>query len=222
VTHSMIRIAAEPVATPELREISARDWHGAMVISPNAAMQFDHQLRAADLSWPLAKWFAVGPSTARGTARLSKQAVTCPWRVHSSEALIELPELKSVNAQRWLIIKGRGGRQLLADTLRARGAEVTPLDVYQRHTERALDATLISQWCATGNTIGVTSAEQLTAFLASLPQNALSWVATCHWVVPSERLAQLLPRAIQQITVTDSAADFALVESLQARAAKHQ
>jgi len=50
----------------------------------------------------------------------------------NSEALLAMPELAQVNGQRFLIIRGQGGREELANVLRSRGASVDYLDVYKR------------------------------------------------------------------------------------------
>ncbi|MCF6346362.1 MAG: uroporphyrinogen-III synthase [Thiomicrorhabdus sp.] len=49
-----------------------------------------------------------------------------------SESLLAHPVMQSVNQTSILIVKGQGGRALLADTLKNRGANVQFLDVYRR------------------------------------------------------------------------------------------
>lgn len=77
---------------------------------------------------------AVGPATAAALeARYSGEIIT-PQGQADSEALLALPSLQAATvADRMVtIIRGSGGRELLAETLRERGARVEYLEVYVR------------------------------------------------------------------------------------------
>lgn len=77
---------------------------------------------------------AVGPGTVRALAEAGVTDCLCPSERFDSEALLELPELSAaaVAGQRVLILRGNGGRELLGDTLAARGARVERVTCYQR------------------------------------------------------------------------------------------
>src|SRR5438445_2743844 len=65
--------------------------------------------------------FAPGPGTAEALADAGIANVRVPTRSFDSEGLLELPELADVHGKRAIIFRGDGGRELLGDTLRARG-----------------------------------------------------------------------------------------------------
>jgi uroporphyrinogen-III synthase len=79
--------------------------------------------------------YAVGP----GTAEILR---TLPWPVHcsvegvTSEDLLALPGLQDVKGKRIALFRGQGGREMLAESLRQRGARVDYLELYVRRVPR--------------------------------------------------------------------------------------
>ncbi|HEY0961066.1 MAG TPA: uroporphyrinogen-III synthase [Pseudomonadales bacterium] len=75
--------------------------------------------------------FAVGPGTA---AVLEQRGLTAhyPRERMTSEALMALPELRDVSGKKALIVRGVGGREIIAEGLRAGGALVDYLELYRR------------------------------------------------------------------------------------------
>lgn len=214
---SMLDIKAYDDPSRSLADTLRTKWDGAMMVSVNAAHFFAEQADAwaPDLMMPRCRWFAVGPVSAAAIARVVARPVVCPWREHNSDALLALPELQQISGQRWLIIRGRNGRELFADTLRARGAQVDYLEVYERIPKPPASAELAT-WQREVDTIMVSSAEQLGVFLAAVPTEGLDWLASCTWIVASHRLQQLLPAGIgKHVMIADSAASFAMVDAWQ-------
>lgn len=76
---------------------------------------------------------AVGKGSARELEdRLGKAPDIYPQHDAGSEALLAEPEMHDIAGKKILIIRGRGGRELLAKTLTQRGAEVDYAEVYER------------------------------------------------------------------------------------------
>jgi uroporphyrinogen-III synthase len=75
---------------------------------------------------------AVGARTAGVLEEAGLHVSLVPEKGFTSEDLLAMSELQEVAGRRVLIIKGEGGRRLIADTLRARGAEVDEISVYRR------------------------------------------------------------------------------------------
>jgi uroporphyrinogen-III synthase len=161
----------------------------AIFISTNAAEQ---GLQWIDRYWPQLpaelEAYAVGP----GTAAVLRQL---PWTVHcsergaTSEDLLALPSLKQVQGERIALFRGKGGRELLAETLRQRGAEVDYLEFYSRRTPDYNNATVDE---LTGRdqveVIVVTSAQILDVLLHLLGSN--SELKTLPLIVPSQRVLE--------------------------------
>lgn len=129
---------------------------------------------------------AIGPATAARLVRLGIQAWT-PQTGSDSESLLADPRLAEVAGQRWLIVTGEGGRPLLPQTLRERGAELTVLAVYRRepvaHAPDALSAALDG-----ARLIQFSSTEALDHFCSLVPDAEQRHAA--DWLVNSARLAE--------------------------------
>jgi uroporphyrinogen-III synthase len=75
--------------------------------------------------------FAVGPGTA---AVLQGYGLDVAWPTErmSSEAMLALPQLQAIAGKKALIVRGVGGREILAEGLLARGASVDYVELYER------------------------------------------------------------------------------------------
>lgn len=122
--------------TPQQRTcwLDLDQFQGIVAVSPHAAEILAERL---DQWWPQApvgvNWLCPGPGTA---AILSHRhpdiQPVYPEEGHTAEDLLALPQTRSVDEQKWLILAGEGGRPTLQDTLTARGARVTRLSLYRR------------------------------------------------------------------------------------------
>jgi len=106
----------------------------AIFISGNAVEFGIHRIESYWPQFPLSlKWFSVGKATAQKLADHGISVIS-PAR-ETSEGLLELAELEAVKGKKILIVRGLGGRELLANCLRERGASVQYLNVYRRDPE---------------------------------------------------------------------------------------
>lgn len=107
----------------------------AFFVSPNAVR---HALEAIlpRRSWPAGLRVAtVGRGSERALAAFGFAAVIAPCEGFDSEAVLALAEFQpsAVNGRRVVIFRGDGGRDLLGETLRARGAAVDYVTCYRRY-----------------------------------------------------------------------------------------
>lgn len=103
-------------------------------ISPNA-VSFGVSELLRHRPWPVApKVAAVGQGTAAELRKRGIGPVIVPETGSDSEALLSCPGLSAaaLAGRTVVLFKGEGGRELLADTLAARGARVLPATSYRR------------------------------------------------------------------------------------------
>ncbi|WP_285428479.1 uroporphyrinogen-III synthase [Pseudomonas sp. lyk4-R2A-8] len=124
----------EPLPVSPERQAVLRDlgrYCAVIVVSkPAARLALQH----LDRQWPQVQWFSVGAATAQVLAERGYR-VDYPQTGDDSEALLQLPALREAIARpdaRVLIVRGEGGRELLAQQLRARGVSVDYLELYRR------------------------------------------------------------------------------------------
>ncbi len=116
----------------------------AMFVSANAV----EQALTVSMAWPQ-KVMALAPG--KGTAAALRRAgvpdrsILMPAARFDSEGLLELSALQQVRGKRVLILRGEHGRELLGETLAARGAEVTRVTCYRR-IRPAGDADILWPW----------------------------------------------------------------------------
>jgi uroporphyrinogen-III synthase len=199
-----LAIAAVPPAAlgAPLAQLAAADI--VIFISPNAAQFGMAAIRAAGaLSSASPRIFAVGRGTARVLAEQGVADIVTPPG-QDSEALLALPQLQDVAGRRVVIVRGEGGRALLADTLVARGAEVTYLECYRRVRPEADSAPLRARWQAGGiDAVTVTSAETLHNLAALLGEAGAPLLARTPLFAPHEKIAEAARRfGIAQVIAT--------------------
>lgn len=140
------------------------------------------------------KILATGSATA---AILKKSGITDVIHAGAyaeSEALLELPELQSseITGRNIIIFRGIGGRELLAETLRTRGAVVDYAEVYERipvqYTKPELDAVWFNQ---TPDYIVVTSSESLQNLFDMLSSEQRNIMLNTKIVVFGKRMSEL-------------------------------
>ncbi len=140
-----------------------------------------------------------------------------PQQGYTSEALLALPALQQLQGQRCVIVRGDGGRELLAETLRARGAQVEYFEVYRRQMP-VNDPSELVEWLQARmlDVVAVTSAEALQNLLALLPaQPDRARLFACQLVVMSDRLRQIAQEVgFKAVTVSDGASDQAVFKTI--------
>lgn len=210
--------AADPQPLAEAAERLA-DYALAVFISPNAVDYALPRMLAAG-PWPAALTpAAVGQGTVKALAAHGIAGCVAPTERFDSEALLELPELAAgqVAGRRVAIFRGDGGRELLADTLRQRGATVDCIACYRRSGPSEGVAPLIAAWRAGRlDAITVSSSEGLRHLVDLLDADGRAWLQNTPIFAPHARIAEnARALGLSNIILTD-AADAGLLAGLRA------
>ncbi len=205
-----------PLGNSALQNIQAYDV--LVFVSPNAVQQAVKWLNVADVE--NMKIAAVGRKTA---GLLIKNGITpdiCPSHYFNSEALLAMPEMQAdtIKGQRVAIIRGEGGRNLLRNTLRERGASVTDINIYQRRCPQK-NATLLKQHWQRGelDIIMLTSASSVANLfkLVDFDKGKGGWLNQINLLLGSERMQQALPKDFKgRVLIADDPGDETLIKRL--------
>ena len=141
----------------------------------------------------------------------------------SSEDLLALPVLVDVAEKRIAIVRGRGGRELLAQTLRARAAVVDYLEVYQRQPAAIQQEEFRRQLVEHSvNVLTITSGESLHSLVHALGDNNAE-MSLLPLLVPSSRVAEQALRAgFNSVINADGADESSFIAALRSLADKTQ
>lgn len=135
---------------------------------------------------------AIGTATAEALAAAGQRADIVPAHGFDSESLLAEAPLQNVAGKRVLIVRGNGGRELLGETLRARGALVNFVCVYERRlyqpTAQELDN--VARYVREGGIhyLLAMSVASLEALLALLPAECDTLTTSARLVTPSDRV----------------------------------
>jgi len=178
-----------PAADPQrLHELAARlhEFKLVIFISPNAVRYGMEAILAAGALPAQLKIATVGQGSAKALRDLGVSEVIAPQDKFDSEALLALPELQNVAGDRVVIFRGNGGRELLGDTLRTRGAAVEYAECYRRIKPQQDGAALLA---AAPHAITVTSSEALSYLWDMFDEQDRERLAAVPLFVPHARIA---------------------------------
>jgi len=160
---------------------------------------------------------AVGKATYKALSDAGIRNVLLPGQGTDTEAMLAMPQLQNLNKCSCLIIRGEGGRELLADSLRERGATVEYLEVYKRVSpcndtrqiktyllDKSLSAVVIYSGDALRNLVRMFDKQDIK-------QNLLN----VSLVVISKRVYEIAKNiGFTKIIIADHASDSAMINAL--------
>ena len=204
----------QPPSTPEiehLKQLNDRlhDFTMAIFISPTAVEQ-------SQIYFPVLPGHLTLVSIGSKTTEVLNQHnihVDIEAPEHNTESLLQVAnfQIPQIQGQRVLIFRGTGGRALLGDTLKHRGAKILYVETYRR--ERPAHRPLAEQQIKKLDAVTISSYEGLDN-LISLTQDP-GILIDIPLVLPSQRTATLArQRGFKTIITAKNATDKAVVAAL--------
>ncbi len=204
-----------------IKKLDSYDF--AVFISPNA-VRFGLQAILARGKIPdKLKLVTIGQASARKLLVLSgRKADIVPQGQYNSETLLAHSELQQdkVKQKKVIIFRGNGGRELLADELRHRGAEVIYAEVYQRVLPDYSDTEFSQIWSQQVDIITLTSNEALGNLLTLCKQHLDKAQLQKLWQIPLVVVTEKMSRAARDagfrddILIAEKASDKALFDAV--------
>ena len=185
-------IGIEPVRSQALDALigALSSFDLAIFISRNAVEQGLGRVRDLGALPFLPRVASLGTGTRKALESEGLQQVIAPAGPADSEALLAQPQLEDVRGRRVLIFRGVGGRELLASTLRSRGASVEYAECYRRLSPPTDVQPLIAEWSRGAvDAVTVSSGEGLANFAALLGKAGLAFLRAAPLFVPHPRVA---------------------------------
>ncbi|MBS3916705.1 MAG: uroporphyrinogen-III synthase [Sulfuritalea sp.] len=173
-------------------DIDAYDY--AVFVSPNAVEKALGTI-CARRAWPeRVVACAMGETSARAIAAFGVARILTPQGGRfDSEALLARPEFEAgaIRGKRVAIFRGDSGRELLGETLEARGAQVTRVPCYRRG-QPDIDAAPLRELLGRGavDAVTVTSSEGLRNLAAMVGAAGLPALKAAPLFVAHQRIAE--------------------------------
>ena len=203
---SLPLLEMEPVsASATMRKVIEHlDRYCAVIVVSKPAARMGLALIAP--AWPRLphlQWFSVGAATAQVLREHGLQ-VSFPTQGDDSEALLAMESLRQAISRpdaRVLILRGEGGRELLAERLREQGASVDYLEVYRRSLPPYAPGVLSERIAAERLNGLVVSSGQGFEHLRQMAGEAWPALARLPLFVPSSRVAEMARLAGAKLVV---------------------
>ncbi len=163
---------------------------------------------------------AIGPATAAALNAAGYRVSLIPAEGSDTESLLSMPQLAHLTNERVLIVRGVGGRELLGDTLRARGAAVSYAEVYTRAPARPtpeLQAEVEQLWRHGGiQAYTATSVEVLDTLMGIVTTRCRELMDSTALLTGAARVAEAAVRygLGSPLILADAPDDAALVHAL--------
>ena len=197
-----------------LTDMTKYDW--AIFISSNAVQNAMPRLLAKLGSVPENLQFAaIGPTTAAELAKFGVVVALTPQDRFDSESLLALPEMQAVANKNIVIFRGVGGRDVLAETLKARGAAVDFAECYRRANPQS-DASVLSTLWQNGqlHAVIVTSSEAMRHLLDVADNGNAAWIRGVTLCVNHARIAEIPLQRGLKVAMADAPGDEAMLQCL--------
>lgn len=197
----------------ELKNLLSKTSQPILIFVSKAAVQFANTLLPIS-RWQTTSIIAVGTATKDALAKLAIKNVAMPQR-QDSEGLLSLPELTNVTNKDVIIVRGDGGRELIAKQLQLKGANVHYFESYKKYW-LSLPESTANTWRDHNISAIIITSNALLESVVQLTRNGDNfWQNTCLWLVISERIAtNAKALGLRNIICSNGASDQAILNAL--------
>ena len=221
IHYPVLEIVDSPEQEPLVQQFQdLNEFDLIIFISPNAVSRSMNLINARGGLPEGLQTATVGRGSGRELKQLLGRAPDIvPDTQFNSEGLLALPDMQQMAGKRVMIVRGEGGRELLAQTLRERGAEVEYAEVYRRARPEVDNSELMHAWARNEiDIIVVTSGEGLRNLYDMVGQLGRQWLRKTPILVINERLVQLAQElGLEQVPIIAAeASDTGIVATLGA------
>ncbi|MFY8301118.1 uroporphyrinogen-III C-methyltransferase [Pseudoalteromonas sp. SS15] len=166
-----------------------------------------------------AKLFAVGEQTAQAIEAHFSRKADFPQQ-QDSEGLLALKALQDLDAKQCVLVKGKGGRTLIAKTCKSRGAILNQCVVYERAALEETADGWLDHWREQQITaIVLSSNAAIDAVFNTQSEQHLDWLKQRDFYLVSQRSCDYLQQEYQiaetQIYLADGASDDAVFSCIK-------
>lgn len=196
----------------QLAAVEQTDW--AIFISSNAVEYGMPRLLKTYGKIPEnLKFAAIGHQTAKTLMLFGVHDILIPHTRFDSETLLALSEMQDVSGKTIAIFRGEGGRELMAETLKSRGANVYFCENYRRINPQKNTDVLNAQWRQNKlDAIIVTSSEAMRHLLALAAHT--EWLHHITLCVNHARIGEEPKQLGLKVLVADAPGDEAMLQCL--------
>ena len=186
-----------------------RHFNLFIFVSPNAARVVMPRIAKRGGIPAHAKVAAVGPGTAVELKKSGVRDIISPREGFDSEALLGELSTMALGGSRVLIVRGQGGRELLGQNLRLRGATVEYLECYRRVKPDRDMRELMSHSGLDGRQACLATSSNIVENLFEMAGAAgRTWLCGMPFFVPHPRVAATaFSRGVHRVFVTGNGDD---------------
>jgi uroporphyrinogen-III synthase len=186
-----------------------RHFNLLIFVSPNAARVAMPRIAKGGGVPAHAKVAAVGPGTAVELKKSGVRDIISPREGFDSEALLGELSTMALGGSRVLIVRGQGGRELLGQNLRLRGATVEYLECYRRVKPDRDMRELMSHLGLDGRQACLATSSNIVENLFEMAGAAgRTWLCGMPFFVPHPRVAATaFSRGVHRVFVTGNGDD---------------
>lgn len=165
---------------------------------------------------PSLRWICIGPGTQAALQQLGIKTIHIPENPpFESESLLNLALLQNISNLNIKLFRGNGGRALLPETLKARGAKLDIIECYQRRIPIIDEVDRMQRWSENPIDVTFISSEESLHNLKQIMGSAWSMICEIPMIVASERIYSAAKAlGVQQIITARGASDASFVEVL--------